>query len=218
MGKKDFDSKIRSRFGGEEFTCKVSYYSDTYDPNARYAGIIIYHLDNELHWKTSKGHNARGCYFIIQNTERWQSEEANDRAGKGMAHDFLYNFVTDVDFSRGPNTLCCGGFTVDKGTTKYSSVWLNETSNKDCEFPWESDNDRNLCASERAIVDRVITEWKKRGKHIVVTITQPPLADNKPCGSLKQHLPVQDDRHTSRSSTIESIDSKRRFQSHPRGG
>jgi len=169
MGKKDFDSKIRSRFG-REFSCKVSFFSDKYDSSARFAGIIIYHLQNELQWKTSKGHNARGCYVVIQNTDKWPAGAVHDRAGKGMVHDYLYKYITDVDFTQGPNAVCCGGFAVDKGTTKYSSIWLNKTSNNSCRYSWESDDDKYLSPSERAIVDKVIREWKSRGTNIVVNI------------------------------------------------
>lgn len=169
MGKKDFESKILSRLGNN-FTCKISYYSDVYESSGRFAGIIIYHYSNDLNWTTSKGHKARGCYILIQNTAKWPAGAIHDRAGQGMVHDYLYKYITNNEYSQLPNAVCCGGFAVDKGLTKYSSIWLNKTNNTSCAFPWESDNDKNLSAKEKQIVDQAIQEWKQKGKNIVVPI------------------------------------------------
>ena len=170
MGKKNFDSEIRSRFadGRGNFSCKVSYFSDTYDKSARFAGVIIYHFEDELEWVTPKGHNAKGCYAVIQDTSKWPDGVIHDRAGQGRVHDYLYKYITDVDFEVGPNAVCCGGFAVDRGTTKYSSVFLNDTNNYSCTYPWESDKKKYLSPSEIAIVDKVVREWKSRGKDTVV--------------------------------------------------
>eukprot|EP01036_Dinobryon_divergens_P025744 gene25744-34321_t len=167
MGKKDFESKVLSRLGGK-FTCKVSFFSDEFNPNARYAGIIIYHMKDALAWKNAKGHNSRGCYVLIQNTDKWPAGSVHDRAGQGRVHDYLYQYITGEEHTS--RSACCGGFAVDKGETKYSSVWLNMTTNSSCSYPWESDGDKNLCAKERQIVDKAVNEWKKRGRNIVVQL------------------------------------------------
>eukprot|EP01036_Dinobryon_divergens_P028389 gene28389-37323_t len=164
MGKEEFE-QVLSRLGSN-FTCKISYYSDEFNPNARYAGIIIYHMKNELAWKTAKGHNARGCYVLIQNTDKWPAGSVHDRAGQGRVHDYLYKYITGEDHTT--LSACCGGFAVDKGETKYSSAWLNMTTNSSCAYSWKSDGSKHLCPKERQIVDKAVSEWKQRGKNIIV--------------------------------------------------
>ena len=131
MGKKDFEM-ILSRLGSN-FSCKVSYKSCVYDPDARFAGIIVYHMSNDLSWKTLKGHNARGCYVLIQNIDNIR------HVGHELDTVFasLHKYATDSDTS---TPACCGGFSIFRGVTNYSSIRLNNTNNTSCSLRWESDN------------------------------------------------------------------------------
>jgi hypothetical protein len=49
MGKKNFQGlykKIKSELG--DVTCKISNYSDNFDPNKNYAGMIVYAIDRKF--------------------------------------------------------------------------------------------------------------------------------------------------------------------------
>ena len=172
MGKKDFEM-ILSRLGSN-FSCKVSYKSCAYDSNARFAGIIVYHMSDQLTWTTLKGHNARGCYVLIQNIDNIR------HGGHELDTVFasLYKYATNMDTT---NSACCGGFSVFRGITNYSSIRLNNTNNASCSLPWESDNSTTLSTKEIDIVDKVINEWKLQGINIVVPMqTSSPVPTSVP--------------------------------------
>jgi hypothetical protein len=52
------------------------------------------------------------------------------------------------------------------GETRYSSIWLNKTENKDGPLPWSSDGDKLMSSLKRQIVDFAVGEWKNRGRNI----------------------------------------------------
>jgi hypothetical protein len=104
MGKKNFDSEIRSRFadGRGNFSCKVSYFSDTYDKSARFAGVIIYHFEDELEWVTPKTFGSPPDERISCNITYYEELNVliinggrNDRTKRLYLNDiFLLNLIT----------------------------------------------------------------------------------------------------------------------------
>ena len=73
-GKKNFTSfykNIKSKLG--KITCKISYFSDNFDPNKNYAGMIIYAVDGQFQWLNdagkAKGWKGRSFYIAIQCTD-----------------------------------------------------------------------------------------------------------------------------------------------------
>ena len=57
MGKDNFPQiykKAKQERGGK-LTVKISTYSDRYSPNENYAGLIIYHKNDQHTWKNTRG-------------------------------------------------------------------------------------------------------------------------------------------------------------------
>jgi len=54
-----------------------------------------------------------------------------------------------------------------KGTTKYSSIWLNYQINTSFA---ESDRDKNLSEPEKALVDFAVAGWKRSGSNVLLPI------------------------------------------------
>mmetsp|Transcript_13740 Transcript_13740/g.24344 ORF Transcript_13740/g.24344 Transcript_13740/m.24344 type:complete len:260 (-) Transcript_13740:1188-1967(-) len=171
MGKKDFHSIYSEacRELGSRPTIKVSHFSDRYDQNKNFAGVIVYHNRGSFTWYNergvAKGFKGRAIYVILRCTDSWP-EEAFKRAGEGMVHDYLYKFLFDNDFNK--RQTCCGGFAVMKGTLKYSSVWLNQqSSGSEAQRPWQSDGSKFLSKGEQLLVNIAVRSWKEGGKNIV---------------------------------------------------
>jgi len=171
MGKKDFHSIYSEacRELGSRPTIKVSHFSDRYDQNKNFAGVIVYHNRGSFTWYNeqgvAKGYKGRAVYVILRCTDSWP-EEAFKRAGEGMVHDYLYKFLFDNDFNK--RQTCCGGFAVMKGTLKYSSIWLNkQSSGSEAQRPWQSDGNKLLSKGEELLVDIAVRSWKGGGGNIV---------------------------------------------------
>lgn len=61
-----------------------------------------------------------------------------------------------------------------RGVTKYSSIWLNKSSDPLGKLPWRSDGSKYLSNAERVIVDHAVRAWMRHGAGH--TCAAPPLA------------------------------------------
>lgn len=176
MGKKNFDRIYRNakQASGGTLRIKISSYSDRYDAGKDFAGLIIYHKNDQHIWRNTagraSGQRGRSFYVVIQDTSKWPAGAIHDRAGRGMVHDHLYKSLTGEEWTEG--VACCGGFAIRRGTVKHSSVWLNTQSCKKSWYTnsWESDSSKNLSPGEQAVVNQAIREWKAHGPNRVFEV------------------------------------------------
>eukprot|EP00485_Elphidium_margaritaceum_P022571 CAMPEP_0202712930 /NCGR_PEP_ID=MMETSP1385-20130828/47574_1 /ASSEMBLY_ACC=CAM_ASM_000861 /TAXON_ID=933848 /ORGANISM="Elphidium margaritaceum" /LENGTH=182 /DNA_ID=CAMNT_0049373127 /DNA_START=145 /DNA_END=693 /DNA_ORIENTATION=- len=170
MGKKDFQQiyrDLKQEIGGD-LTCKISYYSDNFEPNKDFGGVVIYKKNDKAKWKNDagklKGHSGRSFYVILQKTNGWDVEQK----GTGRMHPFVIeNHMGIAKFSQIP-VFCGAGFAYHDGKVKYHSIWLN--SGTCCNKSYPSDGDKCLSYTEKKLVDHVVEQWKKKGKHSVFDI------------------------------------------------
>lgn len=184
MGKKHFSSMYRrvkeslaaaGKDPAVKISVKISHFSDRFDPNKDYAGVIIYHWEGNVKWYNGKiGHRGQSFYVYLVCTDKFQDKEFRE-AGQGRVHHTAVERIMGIDFQE--NKACLGGFSVRKGATSYSSVWLNTKTNTSFSIPWESDGSKLLSEAEKVIVDLAVSEWKARGTNKVVEI--PPEMDQK---------------------------------------
>lgn len=154
---------------------KISNFSDTFDANKNYAGLIVYHHKGKYKWKNTtgvaKGYNCRTLYVLILCTDTWPTT-AFKRAGQGMVHDYLYKqmFGRSACFRR--RQTCCGGFSILKGDeVRYSSKWLNkQSSSRTSRMPWASDGNKVLSTGEETLVDLAVMTWKNKGPNSIVDV------------------------------------------------
>eukprot|EP00540_Astrosyne_radiata_P014791 CAMPEP_0116839550 /NCGR_PEP_ID=MMETSP0418-20121206/9833_1 /TAXON_ID=1158023 /ORGANISM="Astrosyne radiata, Strain 13vi08-1A" /LENGTH=201 /DNA_ID=CAMNT_0004469681 /DNA_START=370 /DNA_END=976 /DNA_ORIENTATION=+ len=108
---------------------KISAFSDLYDANKHFAGIIVCNHEGKFQWKNTDGvakdYNCRAIYVLILCTDRWPAN-AFKRAKQGYVHDYIYFQMFGRMYD--DKVSCCGGFAMMKGEIKYNSVWLNEQS------------------------------------------------------------------------------------------
>lgn len=169
MGKKDFQSiyeNAKAALGS--VSCRISGWSDCFqdDPNAQYAGVILYHKHDSFQWKHERDgveHNARSFYVIIQNTALWRQGAIHDRVGEGQVHDYLYKALCGEDFTS--KSYCCAGFSLRCGEITHSSAWLNCSERLDSAYTWKSDNDKMLSKGEVAVVRSAINCWIRNGQN-----------------------------------------------------
>ena len=163
MGKKNFKEIYQKavEHNGSD-SCKISYFSDTYNKDSNFAGMIVYSIDGKYSWRNNaglaKGFNGRSFYVVIQCTDEWPDEQKKD-AGQGRVHDYLIKNTFGFEFQQA--VVCCGGFAILKGEKKYSSVWLNKRHQKN----GESDDSHYLSQYEEQLVSCCIDIWKEKGKH-----------------------------------------------------
>jgi GTPase SAR1 family protein len=176
MGKKNFASfyrEMRSNLGSKP-KCKISYYSDDFDPNKSYVGAIVYSVDNKFSWANKggilRGQNGRSMYFIIQSTENWPRDILQD-AHNGSLQKYLIekNFGIDPQSSR----VCCSGFSYHEGQLKFNSQWLNGIDQNHC----KSDGLRSLNSSEKDLVQHYFNQYRQNGKNHLLELTNE--LDNK---------------------------------------
>ena len=94
MGKDNFDEiylQACHELLPAQPSIKVSFYSDDYDPNMNYAGIILYSHKGAFKWKhqygsIASGENCRFLYVYIKCTDSWSGNDFK-RAGEGMVHE-----------------------------------------------------------------------------------------------------------------------------------
>jgi hypothetical protein len=170
MGKKDFQIFIQQAqaYNGGIVPMKISYFSDLFDPQKNFAGLIVYHVDGQFEWQQDSsgktaGFKGRSFYIVIQDTGKWPETQFK-RAGQGMIHDHILK--SNIGITKDSNRVCCAGFAVMNGVTKYSSIWLNKTENASSPMPWYSDGDKMMSSLESQILDFAVSEWKNRGKNI----------------------------------------------------
>lgn len=170
MGKLKFEGIYQAATEdlGAKPAIKISHFCDAWDPSANYAGIIIYHTYGSFKWKqrpgqgVAGGYNGRAFYVIISCTDKWPEEAFKRAKGKGYVHDFLYRMYFDMEFTL--KKTCCGGFSIQGGETKYSSIWLNKQDNIDKgSMSWEQDGSKYLSLHEQTLVDLAVERWKEAG-------------------------------------------------------
>lgn len=168
MGKRNFKHIYQAAHQdlGQRPAIKLSTFCDRYSPNSNYAGIIIYHSYGKFQWQqkpgqgVAAGSRGRAFYVLIVCTDNWP-EGALREAGQGRVHDYLYRQYFNMEYSYGQT--CCGGFSVLEGSTKYSSIWLNQQNGKVKGKRWQSDGHKHLSVHEQNLVDVAIREWKRGG-------------------------------------------------------
>jgi len=152
---------------GERPKVKISAFCDPYDANADFAGIIVYAVKDSFKWtktETVTGWGGRFAYVMIKDTGKFSKSELN-QVGQGRVHDAMFRKVMKGEF--GDNIVSCGGFAVMKGTTKYSSIWLNFQINTSFA---ESDWNQMLSEPEKALVDFAVAGWKRSGSNVLLPI------------------------------------------------
>ena len=167
-GKKDFKGlykRIKSQIGKP--TCKISYFSDDFNPNKNYAGMIVYAIDGKYQWLNeggkAKGWKGRSFYLSIQCSNDWPSDVIRETE-QGRVHHYLIKNVLGFDYSQ--DVVCCGGFAWHNGELKFSSVWLNGRN----QVGWESDGEKNLSPEEKMLVQYCFEKYKENGKHHIFEI------------------------------------------------
>jgi len=173
MGKKDFRKlyrRIKSELG--EISCKISYFSDDFDSNKNYAGIIVYAIDGKFRWVNksgkAKGYNGRSFYIIIRCTDDYD-EDKKRNAGQGMVHHYPLEDTLGYEIDK--DRVCCGGFAYHKRKLKFSSIWLNQnTQNGINGEDWETDDNKQLSKPEKVLVEYCFEQYKKKGKHSIFKI------------------------------------------------
>jgi len=171
MGKKNFSSThylpAKRTFGGK-MSLKISYFSDKYKAQGKFAGVIMYSWKGQFQWQnTHKGHRGRAFYVALLDTSKWPAH-AFRRAGQGMVHDYMFKETFGEDFQA--NTASVGGFAVIDGKIRYSSIWLNKTSNTSYPNKWYSDDSQYLSQGEQELVTFAVQEWAKHGPHHICEI------------------------------------------------
>jgi len=166
MGKKNFSSThylpAKRALGGRP-TVKISYFSDNYKPQGKFAGVIMYHWRGQFQWQNEHlNWDGRAFYVAILDTSKWP-QNAFRRAGQGMVHDYIFKQTFGEQFQH--NTASVGGFAVVDGQPRFSSMWLN--TNQYCRY---SDGDKYLSEQEQALVGFAVREWMKHGTHHVASI------------------------------------------------
>lgn len=135
----------------------------------------MYHKDDQHVWLNSgaiAGNNPRhgkSFYVLIQDTATWGEREQRE-AGQGRVHDYIFESLLGETFTR--RTTCCGGFSIQHGVVKTSSIWLNgvDAKNERTGRPWISDGSKYLSPGERVLVKHAVEMWARYGKHTLVTI------------------------------------------------
>ncbi|CAG8693525.1 hypothetical protein C2G38_2174731 [Gigaspora rosea] len=161
MGKENF-KKLYKRIKYElgSITCKISGFSDEFDEDKDYAGMIVYAIDGEFAWENTggitSGYRGKSFYIIIQCTDDWPPEVLRD-VGKGQVHHYLIKNTFGFDFNQ--DIICCGGFSYHEKTLKYSSVWLNERDQTGC----KSDGTKYLSRREKVLVKYCFKKYKQNG-------------------------------------------------------
>ena len=84
--------------------------------------------------------------------------------GQGTVHDYLLKNVLGIESDQ--NRIACGGFAYLFGELRFSSVWLNGTS----QFAAETDGSRYLSDPEKILVNYCWEEYIKHGASHVFTI------------------------------------------------
>lgn len=175
MGKRNFNHiyQAAARDLGQRPAIKLSSFCDTYNTHNNYAGIIIYHTYGQFRWKqrpgqgVAGGYRGRAFYVLILCTDDWPADALKE-AGQGRVHDYLYRQYFNMEYRY--NQTCCGGFSVLEGSTKYSSIWLNEQTGKVKGKSWQSDGGKYLSAREQDLVDIAVQTWKQGGVGKVVQV------------------------------------------------
>ncbi|CAG8486109.1 5285_t:CDS:2 [Scutellospora calospora] len=125
-----------------------------------YAGMIVYAINGKFEWKNkkgkTKGYKGKSFYIVVQCTDDWPSKAFRD-AGRGRVHNHLLEYTLGYDHEDG--IVCCGGFAYHDGKLKFSSIWLNQTSQKGC----ESDDSNELSGHEKMLVKYCFKQYKKFG-------------------------------------------------------
>ncbi|CAG8510573.1 1646_t:CDS:1, partial [Racocetra fulgida] len=159
MGKKNFKNlykRIKSELG--DITCKISYFSDNFDENKNYAGMIVYAVNGNFAWNNTggkaSGYKGRSFYVVIQCTNNWPSDVLKD-VGNGQVHHHVIKSTFGFDYNQ--DIVCCGGFSYHNKQLKFSSLWLNGRSQEG----WESDGSKYLSRPEQILVEHCFEEYKK---------------------------------------------------------
>ncbi|WNE40486.1 MAG: hypothetical protein GBAus27B_000553 [Mycoplasmataceae bacterium] len=154
----DFYKRLKSDIG--KSSCKISHYSDQFEKDKNYAGMIVYSVNNEFKWFNDKGkangHRGRSFYIVVQCTDKWP-ELAFKEAKQGRVHDYLIKDTLGIEYNQ--DIVCCGGFSYHNGQMKYSSVWLNGRDQKGC----KSDGNKYLSNNEKVLVDYCFEIYKSHG-------------------------------------------------------
>jgi len=162
MGYKECKQEV-----GGDITVKISFFSDKFDKNKNYAGMIVYKIDNKCNWLNqggkAKGWKGRSFYVAIQSTMDWPDEEQKE-AGEGRVHSYLVKNV--LGQNHGDHNVACAGFAFHNGELKYSSIWLN----KNDQTGGKTDGSKYLSAGETILAKYIFEEWKKKGVHVVLDI------------------------------------------------
>ena len=152
---------------------KLSAYCDPYDPHSNFAGMIIYHTYGRYKWQqrpnqgVAGGYRGRAFYVLIMCTDRWP-EAALREAGQGRVHDYLYRQYFDMEYHN--KKTCCGSFSVLRGETVYSSIWLNQQEGCVRKLRWRSDGSKYLSHYEERMVDLAVDEWRTYGANCIVDV------------------------------------------------
>jgi len=167
-GRQNFKSlyrRIKSQLGRP--SCKVSYFSDNFDPSKNYAGMIVYSVNGNFSWMNTagqaSGYKGRSFYIIVQCTNNWPSDVLRD-VGQGRVHHYLIKNTLGFDYDQ--DLVCCGGFSYVNGSLKFSSVWLNGRDQVGC----SSDGSKYLSTPEQALVEYCFGQYRIHGKNSVFSI------------------------------------------------
>lgn len=179
MGKLNFEAIYQGAAEelGTKPGIKLSTFCDPWDPNANYAGLIIYHTYGSYQWRQRQGqgvaggHNGRAFYVLISCTDNWPPEAFGRAKGKGLVHDFLYRMYFNMEFTA--KKSCCGGFSIQQGEIKYSSIWLNQQENlQKGRMSWQQDGSKYLSLHEQTLVNLAIDRWKEAGRGAVAEVPE----------------------------------------------
>lgn len=116
---------------------KVSCSCDTYSPSSYYAGIIVYTANGEHTWRAGR-RRGRSFYVLIIRTDDWSTALRDGTAGGvNSVHYYVAKQYFGDKFHA--KSICCGGFTVQKGDVRFNSMSLNTSDGAAGDLCWRSD-------------------------------------------------------------------------------
>ena len=170
MGKQNFQHiyLAAAQALGERPTIKLSTFCETYKPEKRYMGMIVYHAYGQFKWQQrvgqglAAGYRGRAFYVLILCTDDWPVGVQNEK------HRYLYRKYFNMDHRA--CRACCGGFSVLNGQTEHSSSMVNGSRGSVHGLSWQCDGSHTLSAYEESLVDVAIDVWKRGGPGSVAAV------------------------------------------------
>ena len=143
---------------------RVSWYADTYHPNNRYGGVVIYDVGTYNNGRTS-GRLWPGYVMFADTTpSRVANYHAWVRRTPGQFNEGqIHGYTVWRIFGQNPSQMAArygmkfAGFAVDRGQMKFNSGALNTASY------WELQQ-RTMVGEEQVVVTAVTLAWRAGGK------------------------------------------------------